>query len=155
MTSFCVNVNRKLFKLFKKSFKNDLIYYNTSGIIHYICDKFPYYEVKKSKEIFIEDERKYINRNNQTSSLYINMDYNDMNIIKNVQKLLYNEVGDFNKVYPATAINYMMFHLLVINNFIELYSNENNFINGWSSGYNDPDCNIGNNGEGDQKIFLE
>lgn len=166
MSCFCVNLNRKLLKLFRKSFKNELIYYNNSGMIHWICETFPYYELKRSKEIFIEDERKYINRNNQTSVLHINMNYNDVNIIKNVQKLLYNEIGDFNKVYPATAINYMMFHLLAINNFIELYSNENNFLNGWNgNSFNDPDCNIGSNeneyesdfneSEDIKRIFLE
>lgn len=111
-----IKLNKKLLNLFKKIFKNDLLYFNNGGLIHYICDNFDplllnnnqiiNYIIKNNLSLneyfYIKDFKRYLNNNIEKSSLTINkLKYEDNNKINKAINLLNNN----NLYYMNEVIN--------------------------------------------------
>lgn len=136
-----LNLNARLFKLFKRNFKNDLCYYNNSGIIYYLCQNFNLLNNKtinqiQYNELYLEDFKRNINFSTNTITLSrLHIKNEELRFIDEVIKLINNKIEEyntkdtnnkiqFNKIYRATAINYIIFHLLVENYILELREND-------------------------------
>lgn len=178
-----LNLNARLFKLFKRNFKNDLCYYNNSGIIYYLCQNFNLLNNKTINQIqyndlYLKDFKRNINFSPNTITLSrLHIKNEELKFIDKVIKLLNNKIEEyntniidannnsnkiqFNKIYRATAINYIIFHLLIDNSILEL--RENNYCN-LNENYNNSNLDLNsnieyideeNNDPTEKRIYLE
>lgn len=152
MSFMTTNVNKKMFLMIKRGFRTDLMYYNTSGIVHYVCEKFPLHEIRKTGELYLDDEKRFLNRNTDSCRLSLNMSSEDTSIIRKVCKLLEETSFFEHNIYHATAINYMMFHLLVLNGMVELKDQE---MSKTLLGLQDPDLSTSGFDDGLKMVIFD
>lgn len=153
-------LNKKLYKMFQKSFKNELMYYNRSGMFHYILQNYPFSTSNNNQvhldDVYLEDFERYLDRYPERSSININLKSDDsfvLNKVKTQIENLYEEFNDENKKNGnALAFNYMIFHLLVNAGFIELKEKDINYneVYSFDSPINNPEGYFD-----EERIYLE
>lgn len=118
-----IRLNDRLFRMFKRNFKSELLYYNNAGVIHYICQNFTlgHCENKnniKDDDLFIRDFNLNLRLYNKSTIVTVNkLKTEETKFIEKVSGIL-KEHG-IPRIYKTTAINYMMLHLLMTNGFLE------------------------------------
>lgn len=165
MAKFTITLNKKLYTMFLKNFKNELSYYNRSGVLYYMLTSYPFANIRKEQikenDVFIEDFLKYLDRHQDKTRVTFTMQSSEMFALRKIEEQIefffecWNEEYDqenekhinfFKTInFTSSAINYMMFHMLVMTGAIELQFKEN--IDGvgfnqqydFSNGINNPE----------------
>lgn len=126
------SINKKLYHIFVKNFKKDLIYYNKNGILYYIINNYPLndYDSHQTRDIssyFIKDFIDNLKKYNERLSISFEVNPDDVFRFNRIKKTFWkiNEESFIEeesglKESNSAIINYMIFHLLALNGFIEL-----------------------------------
>lgn len=155
-----ISLNNRLFNLFKRNFKNELIYYNNAGLIYYLCQNFDLghrnmNEIKES-DLYLKDFLRNTKFSPKAHSLTVDKIKNEEArfLDKVINILRTNDLEhEFINIYRATAINYMMFHLLVNGGFLELRYDEANAPQQLEFGPSINDLEVYANDE--ERVYLE
>ncbi len=129
-----LSLNKKLYALFIRNFKNELVYYNKSGIINFTINNFPLTNKNISQitedDLYLDDFENNLQKYRDRVNFNIVMKNDDTFNYKRIRNKiaeLYSESYDlkFNRSLDNLAINYMIFHILANGGFIELKEKEN------------------------------
>lgn len=126
------SINKKLYHLFIKNFKKDLIYYNKNGVLYYIINNYPLndcdsHQTRDISSYFIKDFIDNLKKYNERLSISFEVNPDDVFHFNRIKKTFWkvNEESFIEeesglKESNSVIINYMMFHLLALNGIIEL-----------------------------------
>ena len=131
------SINKRLHHMFVKNFKRELLYYNKNGILFFMTNNYQLNDcdnpqTRDENSYFINDFINNMQKYNERISISFEISPDDVSRFTRIKKtfwninesILKNETGF--RESNSVIINYMMFHILALNGFIELKDFEQN-----------------------------
>lgn len=173
-----VYINSRLWNILNKNFRDELIYFNKSGIVNYTIKNFPLNKIQTSKltneNFYFNDFNNYVynglstgySRNDSKTTFDLIISNNDTYEYRRIKNYIIDfYMSEFemrNKSEDTLAVNYIIFHLLVDNGFIQLKEDKNKIENdSIMRNIDDNDINDGRINElemyldSEERIYLE